>query len=259
MGIGGSLAWLSGGFDSDAQTFFTDANITNATQRNAVDSLARGLKNNGTWAKYQAIYPFVGGSASQHSYNLKNTSQFSIGWGGTVTHNANGVTGDGSTGFGNTGFNPSTNGTLGDSHISLYSRTNQAINLIDMGATIGSHAWLIHTRLLDGNFSPTLGNTTRPNFATPNSLGLFAVSRLNTTNISGYKDGVVVIDNVSNTTSALPNGALLLLASNQDGSAALYSQRNFAFASIGLGLTTAEIAADYTVIQAYETALSRQV
>jgi len=249
----------SSGFDSDAQAFFTAANITDATQRTAVNNLVIGLKANGTWADHQAIYPFVGGSASQHSYNLKNPATFQITWSGTVTHNANGVTGNGSTGFGDTGFNPSTNGTLGNSHISLYSRTDQAINLIDMGATIGATAWLIHTRLLAGDFSPDLGASSRPNFATPNSLGYFAASRLNTTNISGYKDGVVVINNVSNSTSASPNGSLYLLASNQNGSASLHSQRNFAFASIGLGLTSAESTADYTTIQAYETALNRSI
>ena len=55
-----------GGVDPDAQAFITAASITNPTQQSAVNQLVVDLKGYGVWSKMKAIYPFVGGTASQH-------------------------------------------------------------------------------------------------------------------------------------------------------------------------------------------------
>ncbi len=38
----------------------------------ALDGLVRGLKDEGLWAKMQAIYPFIGGTEALHKWNLKD-------------------------------------------------------------------------------------------------------------------------------------------------------------------------------------------
>ncbi|NBP13490.1 hypothetical protein EBU95_03710, partial [bacterium] len=91
--------------DPDAQIFISAASITDNTQKQAVDNLTISLKNNNLWSKMTAIYPFVGGTALSHSFNLKNPSQYQITWNGTVAHDQYGFQGDGSTGYGNTNLN----------------------------------------------------------------------------------------------------------------------------------------------------------
>jgi hypothetical protein len=60
-------------YDSDAAAFFTSTGITNTTQKDAVNTLVLELKAESLWTKFIAIYPLVGGSATTHKYNLKNS------------------------------------------------------------------------------------------------------------------------------------------------------------------------------------------
>lgn len=245
-------------FDSDAQAFFTAANITDVTQQNAVNALVIGLKANSTWSKYQALYPFVGGSASQHSFNLKNSSQFQITWSGTVTHNANGITGNGTTGFGDTGYNPDVSGTVGNSSFGFYSRTNSTAFMIEMGArnnTPDNRVWLLG---LWGSEIRTNMNNATDLAATANSQGYFLTSRTDINNIRSHRNGTTLI-NVSQSALNQPNRNILIGAFNENGLIQYHSTKNIAFAEIGLGLTSAEATSDYTTIQAFQTALGRQV
>ena len=61
-------------YDSDAQSFFTATGITDITIKSAINSLVLSAKSNGWWSKCYVIYPFVGGSSTTCSYNLKNTA-----------------------------------------------------------------------------------------------------------------------------------------------------------------------------------------
>ena len=58
--------------DADATTFITAAGITNLIQASAINTLVNDLKTYGLWTKMKAIYPFVGGSATSHKFNLKD-------------------------------------------------------------------------------------------------------------------------------------------------------------------------------------------
>jgi hypothetical protein len=127
-------------YDTDAQSFFTRAGITDTTQKLAVNQLVLDAKAHGWWANCDAIYPFVGGSASTHSYNLKSSS-YQITWSGGLTHDATGVTGNGTTGYGNTGFNFKTSGStyaLNSAHLFVYGGTTAPT---DGGCFIGGYRW----------------------------------------------------------------------------------------------------------------------
>ena len=56
--------------DTDALSFITAASITDATQKTAINTLVKDLKIANIWTKMKAIYPFVGGNAIAHAYNL---------------------------------------------------------------------------------------------------------------------------------------------------------------------------------------------
>ena len=76
-------------------------------------------------------------------------------------------------------------------------------------------------------------------------------------NARGY-DPVPRDSDVSNAGKTMPTISLLLGAAN--GSSILaFSNKQYAFASIGSGLTDAEVLSLYNSIQAFQTTLSRQV
>ena len=64
--------YYAGCTDTDALAFLSAAAITDATITSAICGLVTSMKNDGTWAKCNAIYPFVGGTAITHKFNLKN-------------------------------------------------------------------------------------------------------------------------------------------------------------------------------------------
>ncbi|WP_295711038.1 hypothetical protein [Mucilaginibacter sp.] len=88
--------------------------------------------------------------------------------------------------------------------------------------------------------------------------GLFTVSRNSPTQRSLYKNGVLVRDTLSAVGFPVANN-LYIGAANNAGSPNYPSSRNCAYAAIGLGLTADEEAAQYTIVQAFQTALGRAV
>ena len=80
LNITGKVGWWSGSVgvapsqDADALAFITAANITDTTQKSAINTLVTQLKTYGIWSKLKAVYPFIGGTAEQHRWNLKNTA-----------------------------------------------------------------------------------------------------------------------------------------------------------------------------------------
>lgn len=259
----------AGGFDPDAQAFFDAAVITDATQKDAVNQLVLDLKAASIWTKMSAIYPFVGGTATKHKFNLKDPrdldAAFRIVWSGTITHDANGITGDGTTGFGNTKFVPSTNATLDDSHLSIYCRTvgiNEARTEMGGLNSDASQAFGLDVRatnvfngLFYKNVSPdiiTVSNTT-------SAQGFWVVSRRASNDGEGYKNGTSIVTNSATRTGTRPAFAVYICAANLGGTTIQRSNRNYAFASIGLGLTDTEVSAFNTAVQAFQTTLGRQV
>lgn len=256
---GGLIASLkSEAFDSDAQAFFTATGISDTTIKNAVNQLVLDYKSYGIWNKCHAIYPLVGGDATKHSYNLKNTAQYQIIWNGTLTHNSNGVTGDGSSGYGNTTIIPSSVMSLNSSHLSYYCRTNSSVSCREMGCGDGVNLTL--TFVTNTTFAIVLSSSGFLTATSANTSGSFISSRTSSTNIDGYRNGSNLITSSSTNSVVLtPTFPIWVLGSNQSGSLANPSNKNYAMFSIGTGLSSTEVANKYTADQAFQTALSRQV
>ncbi len=253
--------------DADAQAFFTAAGITDATQKSAVNTLVTGLKSNNLWTKFYALYPIVGGSATTHKYNLKDPrdldAAFRLSFTGGWTHASTGMTPNGSTGFANTFFNPTTYFTNANGFMSLYSRTNSnAGTPYDMGNTDGStlFATIIVTRYTDDKFYFGFSTSTYGGaVANADSRGLFSTSISSAANYTGYKNGAVVGANAEAIVS-FNNIPIYLGAINKlSTGASLFSTKELAFAGMADSLTDPQNATLYTLIQAYQTALSRQV
>lgn len=257
--------YIFGGYDPDAQAFITAANITDATQKIATTQLVTDLKTANIWNKFRAIYPFVGGTASKHRYNLKDprtvAGAYYLTFNGGVTHSSNGVQFDGATGYAETFFNPSVGYSVNNSaHISFYSRTNSSETFDNEMGCYDVNYLVITTRRSDqSNNTFLFANTNNGiNFVDSDSLGLYVSNRLGT-QANGYKNGVnkgsnTVADNARN------NREIVIGAMSSPGfNISQYSSRQSAFASIGDGLSDSEATAFYNAVNTFQVALSRNV
>ena len=249
--------------DPDAQAFITAAAITDPTQQNAINTLVVDLKADGLWTKMKAVYPFVGGTNAKHTWNLKNTAQFQITWSGGVTSSANGVTGS-VNGFGNTGIVPSSVLTNNSLNITVYSRTAAQGSSTEIGCSTSSFLPIIGMSVrsvLDQiSYDGYDFSAHRMTVANLDGRGFYHGNILTSTNQKIYKNGVQQASNTTAQTQSQPTvHPIYILARNDSGTAANYSARNLAFASIGDGLTDTEAANLYTRVQNFNTALARQV
>jgi len=117
--------------DADAQAFIDAAAITDVTQQSAINTLVLDLKNYGIWTKMKAVYPFVGGTATTHKWNLKDprdlNAAFRLVFSGGWTHSSTGALPNGTNAYADTFLNENTILTLNNEHLSYYSRTNNTI------------------------------------------------------------------------------------------------------------------------------------
>ena len=86
---------LSGGIDPAVQTFIssTYANITDVAQVSALNYLVTSLKGSGLWNRIKLLYPFIGGNATSHRFNLIDPTLYAITFTGSFVHNSSGVSG----------------------------------------------------------------------------------------------------------------------------------------------------------------------
>lgn len=247
-----------------AQAFITAAGITDSTQQAAITQLVSDLKSYNLWDKMKAVYPFVGGTATTHKYNLKDPrdldAAFRLNFQGGWTHSSTGALPDGFSGYAITYVNPSVSLQSSSAHLSVYTRTN-ATSGMDLGVFTASGSVGTHMGISFSNqgFRCRLNSSTpSTGYTPPNTLGLFTVSRTDSTNIIGYNRGSSVFTTNSPVVSNL-NLNIVLGAINNNGNIQDFSIRNFAFTSIGDGLSGTDVSNLYTAVQAFQTTLGRQV
>jgi hypothetical protein len=255
--------------DADVQAFLTATGITDATIINALCTIVSNAKTNGWWTVCNAIYPFVGGTATTHKFNLKNPADtnaaFRLLFTGGVTHNANGVTGNGINASANT-FLTQNLLSVNSTHISTYSRTNVQEGSIDIGCAgnlvLGSLSGLHQSPRFTGLgafYRQNLNGT--PAVANTDSRGFYLSTRQGATLSKMFKNGTQIITSTLPVLNASPvaDSIKILSMENSVFVSQFYSTRNIAFATIGAAVSDALAALMYTDIQAFQTALSRQV
>jgi hypothetical protein len=246
--------------DADAVAFLAAAGITDATITSAICTLVTTMKADGTWAKCNAIYPMVGGTAATHKFNLKNpldtNAAFRLSFVGGWTHSANGALPNGTNAYAET-FCLHTQ--LNSASMSFYSRTNSTGLFNDIGnSTATTPNSIILSRYLD-RFYGNLNQSTDSFVANTNSTGLFTVSRTANNILRLFKNASLLLNSTALSTS-IPTQTITLSAWKQSAmTITRYSNRQCAFATIGTGLTDGEALALYNSIQAMQTTLSRNV
>jgi hypothetical protein len=253
------LASLTPAVDPDAQAFITAAAITDPTQQAAINTLVVDLKGYSIWTKMKALYPFCGGSASSHKFNLKDPrdldAAFRLVFFGGITHSTNGVDPNGTNGYADTKM---TSASLGTSSIGLwyYSRED-----ITTGCFMGNANKLYFIpKLSNGYYYAALNSDGQSNNLAgdfpPSFAGFFGLNRTSSTNMKFFRNGSSYKNLATITGAGTESGNITLFQRNLVGQ---FSSNQSAFSAITDGLTDTEAANFYTAVQAFQTALSRNI
>jgi hypothetical protein len=246
--------------DADALAFFTRVTAAggslSTTEQDAIFTLVADLKADGIWSKMKAIYPMVGGgnvdplkAAAACSQNLKSSSftgTFSAtGW----TFASTGIVGNGTSTSFDTTIIPLNDLSQDDVHISFYSRTDNDQNGVDMGSerlTIQLYGGTLYYLVNNSSYVSQVG--------TPSNK-FFLASRIISTTNKMYENGINTLTGPRN--SQTMDSKTIRIGSWYDSS--LSTNREYAFASIGDGLTDTEASDFYTAVQGFNQILNRNV
>jgi hypothetical protein len=264
LGLIGSVNF---GIEPEAQSYFnrvTSAGGTlTSTEQSAVNNLVFDMKATGIWTSMKAIYPMVGASAAACAQNLKSSSFTGI-FNGGWTFASNGVKGNGSSGYFDTQFNCNANFTLNNNSISFYTNTNQAFlaNAGPFGAisdTTNYYGYQSYLRSNAGNYSINYGSV---NNQITNSVtgGMYINTRTAINSFNIFKNNSLFGSNFGNNAmTSEPNVNMWAGCINITNTVNNPSDMNFAFFSLGDGLSDTQSANFYTAVQAFQTTLGRQV
>ena len=254
------------GPDADATAFLAAAGITDPTISTAVQNLTKDLKNYGIWTKMKALYPFVGGTATTHKYNLKDPrdldAAFRLVFSGGWTHSTNGIATNGTNTFADTKLNPFVSLSTNDGHVSIYNRTT--LNVYGTHADIyvyspSPNKWTSLSIYSEAFTYFGIGASVSSNSNL--TTGLFLSNRQNSSLVQKLFRNGSSLNTSSVSFASHPNFNIVIGAANNGGNIASYQRAgtNYAFASIGDGLTDTEAADYYTAVQTFQTTLGRQV
>ena len=242
--------------------FATATGITDTTILNALNTFDTGLISNGLDTKMKALYPFVGGTANTHKYNFMDArdtdSAFRLQFNGGWVHSSTGVLPNGTNAYADTYYNLQYL-NQNNTHLSIYNTNNYTpTQSIDMGAfnETSVNGAFIATEVVTGISRARIFKNALDYPLTDNR-GYF-LANSNSTNSQYY------INNVNRSTIAnsgtFPLDSRNIYIGALNGSQGYYfANGKYTFSSIGNGLTDAEASTLYTLTQALQTSLSRQV
>jgi len=267
----------AGGLDADAAAFIAVAGITDATQITAIDNLYKDFKGQGAnnssydfYTRLTAFWLFVGTTTANIKYNGKTPSEsntYNLAFSGTApTINSNGCKFNGTNGYADT-FVPQNLISNSANGFSVYFRENVKRNEVQIGYTNRSSfdatnigcAWTLNDKVYRGNKS-TGGFSANTQ---TNVNGLIRLNRHSGSAYRLYRNGsqielITATANVDTNTNTIVIGGERWSAAN---AIANYSDKTFCYADImtSNSLSAAEELAYYNCIQAFQTALTRNV
>jgi len=256
-------------YNNETNAFLFSTQITDATIQTATNTLVTDLKTANIFTKMRALYPMVGGTATTNKFNLANSmdidSAFRLTFAGGWTHSSNGALPNGTNAYANTFLSSAlfTGLPLGNNaHLSFYSRTNSvsAAIRLDIGSLRPSPDSYSDLALCSQNTTYFRFNNggAYNSVATTNTSGFYTGSRTATNIIKTFKNGSIIINGtaVSSSSSPIP---FFIGASNNNGTAQYFSDKQCAFASLGDGLTDLESQVFYQIVEKFQVALGRNI
>lgn len=255
--------------DPDAAAFLSVTGITDPTIVSAINDLVLNIKGAGMWVNFDAIYPFVGGTASTCKYNLKDpqdtNAAYRITFNGSWTIDANGVkpsfTDNNNWADTHWSVTNSPYGSLNDHH-HFYRYINEVNNVTCNYAGAGPSPYMImgacsQLEWFSGNAAISLGGTV-------SGTGGFsqAMSRTNSTTVDFYRKldgGSWGLFNQNNTAvGTITSNTMMIGAVNFGGGSTNFAEEmRYAFLSLGQELTSAEASNLDDIVTSFNTALGR--
>jgi hypothetical protein len=236
----------------------------------ATNTLFTSLVSNGLYSKIIAMYPMLGENSAGCKFNAKNPidtdAAYRMTFNGGWTFDYSGATPNGTNAYGNTYVNPvSAIPTANNIHLSYYSLTdNNKLPNTTMGCNSGGEFARISLKKSPENAANILSSPTKgiQTYSVSATTGYFLGSAItNNATRNFFRNGVLLtpITETALGNTARPNDLIFIGANNNGGSPAEYDDKKCAFSTIGLGLTNDEASTLSTIINAFQTALGRNV
>lgn len=258
-------------FDPDALAYFALGNISDLTEAYAANTLIKGFKYNNIWQTFDRVHLISPTSSVTAKICAKTLNSFTTPGMTMINFSSSGFLTDGAANYIQSDLllNAATHLTRTDSNFNVY---NNALGAITKNKTlIGVANASTSTGTISSGAGPMMGsswNTAITISYTPagsvmdpaNNSGFWNLSRRNSSSLEFYRNGFSIgSDGTTETSSIFGARPFFLGARNNVGTADNFVAIRVAFFSIGSGLTTAQQTIFYNLVQAYQTALSRQV
>ena len=264
-----STAQGGGSFDPDATAFLTAAGITDSTQQNAVNQLVLDMKTANIWTKMKAVYPFVGGTASTHKWNLVNPvdsdAAFRLVFSGGWTHSNTGALPNGTNAYADSKFDKANfNTNINSYSLGVYLNSPLISTRYHFGASGGSSNQVISLRANNasektGYLETAFYLLTKTGLNTTTQQGFWAISKRATNDRAMIcSDGTFVYRTES--AGVTQNSYTIFFgAQNAAGSPTQYDTMSHAFDFIADGLDDTELTNLRIAVQTFQTTLGRNV
>ena len=247
----------------------TSGGTVDATASGATITMFNSLFSNNLWDKITAFYPVLGGVAASHSINAKSSGgTYDLVFNGGWTHTVNGMQGNGTNGYANTSIAPSTVFGTDPTHLSIYVNlqgNNDRIYDIGSNDDEGSLTKMFNltakrssgagnnTLFDSGDFPGGRVSTTSEASASGMTVG----SVRSATDRTLYRNGSNIATETANAPILYFTRTLYIGAQHNVFGASYFSDNQYAFATIGSGLTNTEIVNLSNIINTYQTSLGR--
>jgi len=248
--------------DPDATAFLTAAGITDPTITSAINTLVVDMKDYGIWSKMLAIYPFVGGTASTHKWNLVNPvdsdAAYRLVFFGGVTHNSDGIQGNATNAYTDTFVMHNSTRLTGG--VSSYILNNIAEDSTTIRVDAGSvRITQILPRWSDGTSYFRAYTTSSILIPNSDSRGFYAVSRISNNQVIVNFKGIntTYANNVA--TVGTDRSYYVMAGHSGIGTAERFGSHKIAFTTVHNNMTNADLLNLYSAVQTFQTTLGRNV
>lgn len=218
------------------------------------DQLIRRLKRAGVWSKLDALYILAAADAQAAQRNLKQDA-FNLTPTNSPTFTADrGYQGDGVSAHLLTDFNPATAGgvlTLNSNHLSIWNRTEGALNVTDMGVSASGSQLRIDSRSQLETARMFGADATVMHAANTIAVG-FTIGIRDSAASRRIRKNTTTIGSDTVAATVLPSQVISICVLNGGVN---YSARQYAAASIGAALTDAESDSLYLALNQYLSAV----
>ena len=249
----------------------TSGGTVNATASGATITMFNSLFSNNLWNKITTFYPVLGGVAASHSINAKSSGgTYDLVFNGGWTHTVNGMQGNGTNNYANTSLNPNSVFGTDTTHLSIYVNLQGGGNRIydigsnDQDGTL-TQQLNITAKRSSGTGNNTLfdagdfdgGNGRVSTTSEASASGMTVGSVRSTTDRTLYRNGSNIATQTANEPIIYSTRTLYIGAQHTSFGAGYFSENQYAFATIGSGLTNTEIVNLSSIINTYQTSLGR--